>query len=432
MVWLPGQRWFAGGVQITDIDILSDVQIALGDPEFRHLMVRARTRERGVTYQVLVGLRAELPLEFDSALIGRMEDGRFAYDALHDPELSRLLLLGIAEGQRIDSIRFIAEPGVMIDDRLQGRFLSADQSNTSVVFGDQAILKVLRRPQVGRHPDLEIPAALTARGSLIAPALLGWIEQAGCGEPIVLAILSRYLPGAISAWELATTNVTAVQADFTRHARALGQTTAVLHAQLAQEFGTKALSPDTLANLIAGMNTDLDAAITMVPELRPHEENLRSCYGELEQMGITLTAQRIHGDYHLGQVLAVDGRWVVIDFEGEPAVPLARRRAFAPSLRDIAGMLRSFDYASRHPFMDSSVEPRIAEAKRTQAQSWAKACQSAFCDAYGTASGVELTVSSPLLKAFVMQKAVYEVVYEARHRPSWMQIPMSAIVETCR
>jgi maltokinase len=319
----------------------------------------------------------------------------------------------------------------VIGDHLLGRFLSAEQSNTSVVFGDQAILKVLRRPQVGRHPDLEISAALTSRGSTIVPALLGWIEHTDDSEPTVLAILSQYLPGASSAWDLATANVASGQAGFTTQARAVGETTAVMHAQLAQEFGTEALSQDTLASLVAVMNTDLDAAMIVVPELRPYEANLRSCYRELEHVGGALTAQRIHGDYHLGQVLAANGRWVVIDFEGEPAVPLERRRASAPALRDVAGMLRSFDYASRQPFMDGTVGRRSDKDMRKHAQGWARDCQDAFCDGYGHALGIDLRDSSHLLMPFLMQKAVYEAVYEARHRPGWIQIPMSAIAEAC-
>jgi maltokinase len=431
MAWLPGQRWFAGGEQITDVDLTSDVQLASGDPEFRHLMVRAWMAGTAVTYQVPVGLRADLPPELDSALIGRVADGRYAYDALHDPELTRLLLLGIAEGQRTGPIRFMAEPHAVISDRLHGRRLPADQSNTSVVFGDQAILKVIRRPHAGRHPDLEISAALTGRGSTIVPALLGWIEHTGDSEPMALAIMSQYLPGATTAWDLATANVAAGETGFATQAWAIGETTAVMHAQLAQEFGTETLSPQTLAGIVAVMNADLDAAMIAVPELRRYEANLRSCYRELEQTDGGLLAQRIHGDYHLGQVLSADDRWVVIDFEGEPAVPLARRQAFAPALRDLAGMLRSFDYASRQPFMYGTVQRLSDDVTRKKAQSWARACQDAFCAGYTSAGGADLRQSSHLLKAFLMQKAVYEAVYEARHRPSWIQIPMSAITEAC-
>lgn len=430
MAWLPGQRWFAGGARITDVDLMSDIQLASGDPEYRHLMVRAWTGETAAIYQVPVGLRTGLPAEIDSALIGRMADGRIAYDALHDPELARLLLLGIAGARRTGPIRFVTEPGAVIGD-LPGRFLPADQSNTSVVFGDQAILKILRRPHAGRHPDLEIPAALTGRGSKIVPALLGWIEHADGSEPTALAILSQYLPGATTGWDLATANVAAGQAGFTTQARSLGETTSVMHAQLAEEFGTEPISPAALASLVAVMNADLDAAMIAVPELRPYEASLRSFYRELVRLGGALPGQRIHGDYHLGQVLAADGHWVVIDFEGEPAVPLARRLGFAPALRDVAGMLRSFDYASRQPFMDGTGQRHTDEATRMRAQTWARDCQDAFCDGYSSAGGSDLHETSHVLTAFLMQKAVYEAVYEARHRPGWINIPMSAIAEAC-
>lgn len=431
MGWLPGQRWFAGGAPISDVHVTSDIQLASGDPEYRHLLVRARTGNTSAIYQVVIGLQAGLPPELDSALIGQVADGRLAYDALHDPELARLLVLGIAGGRRTGPIRFAAEPGAVIPDALPGRFLPADQSNSSVVFGDQAILKIIRRPHAGKHPDLEIPAALTARGSKIVPALLGWIEHTGDGEPTALATLSQYLPGATTGWDLATASVVAGQADFTGQARALGETSAVMHAQLAEAFGTEPFSIGKRAELVAMMNADLDTAMISVPALREYEASLRSCYAELEGPDGALPTQRIHGDYHLAQVLEASGSWVVIDFEGEPSVPLARRRAFAPALRDVAGMLRSFDYASRQPYMDGSALQDPDELTRVRAHGWARDCQDVFCDGYSRASGTDLRETSHLLKAFLMQKAVYEVVYEARHRPGWINIPMSAIAEAC-
>jgi maltokinase len=431
MAWLPGQRWFAGGIRISDVDVMSDTQLAPGDPEYRHLLIRAWTGGTATIYQVAVGLRAGPPPVPDSAVIGQAADGRIAYDALHDPELTRLLLLGMADGRRTGPIRFAAQVGAVIPDSPRARLLSADSSNTSIVFGDQAILKILRRPHAGRHPDLEIPAALTRRGSKIVPALLGWIEHTGDDEPTLLAILSQYLPGATSGWDLATANVVAGQAAFTRQARALGEISSVMHAQLADEFGIVPLSAADLADLVAVMNADLDAAMIAVPGLRQYELNLRSCYAELSRLDKALPAQRIHGDYHLGQVLEASGRWVVIDFEGEPAVPLARRLAFAPALRDVAGMLRSFDYASRQPFMDGSVLEDPDGLTRVRAHSWAADCQEAFCDGYSEASGTDLREAAHILKAFLMQKAVYEAAYEARHRPSWINVPMSAIAEAC-
>jgi maltokinase len=132
-------------------------------------------------------------------------------------------------------------------------------------------------------------------------------------------------------------------------------------------------------------------------------------------------------------VLNTDGGWIVLDFEGEPSVPLARRRAFAPALRDVAGMLRSFDYAARHEALRHPEDQRLAEA----ASEWASRCQDAFCSGYAQIMGdprmsVQPRSRSPLLRALTLQKAVYEAVYEARHRPDWLPIPLAAIAEASR
>jgi len=119
---------------------------------------------------------------------------------------------------------------------------------------------------------------------------------------------------------------------------------------------------------------------------------------------------------------------VVLDFEGEPSVPLAQRRSFAPALRDVAGMLRSFDYAARHEALRRPADRPLADA----ASAWVKRCQDAFCSGYGRITGCDPRTSGPLLRALTLQKAVYEAVYEARHRPDWLPIPVAAIAEATR
>jgi len=138
-----------------------------------------------------------------------------------------------------------------------------------------------------------------------------------------------------------------------------------------------------------------------------------------------VVAQRIHGDYHLGQVLGTGGGWVVLDFEGEPSVPIERRRAQAPPLRDVAGMLRSFDYAARHQALR---HPSDASLQALAAR-WVETCQREFCAGYADVSGTDPQGSGPLLRAFTFSKAVYEAVYEVRHRPDWLPIPLGALAE---
>jgi maltokinase len=451
--WLPAQRWFAGSGRQVRVEITSDIALADagaskdGPPGLRHVLADAWLGQERVSYQVPVGIRAELPAALAGARIGALPDGSTAYDGAADPELAAVLLHGIATGRTEGRLQFAAEPGVLIDETLPGRPLPALASNTSVVFGDKAILKLLRRPFAGHHPDLEVPAALARNGSSLVAAPLGWIQMPGNGaeitgtqsqhgDGVVLGILSVYFPHSTDAWSLATASLHQPEPDFTVQARELGETTARMHAELADAFGTSVLSPRTLADLIDAMQTELSDAVTVVPELRDHELAVRTRYGALAAPDTEVSVQRIHGDYHLAQVLGTDGgdprlrprRWVVLDFEGEPSVPLAHRRAYAPALRDVAGMLRSFDYAARHEALrhaDGLPKERIAA-------DWVGRCEDAFCAGYGDVAGGDPRRSGPLLRALTLQKAVYEAVYEARHRPDWLPIPLAAIAEASR
>ena len=451
--WLPAQRWFAGsGAVMRDLVIRSDVQLAQGDPELRHLVVDATTDDGTVTYQVLVGMATKLKPDLGPATIGTLSDGRIAYDGAVDPELTAVLLDGIASTRSEGPISFRMEPGAAIDSGAVGRTLPAAASNTSVVFGDKAILKLLRRPSPGHHPDLEIPSELARSGSRLVAAPCGWIEMTGAAaEPIVLAILAEYFTNSTDGWSLAIADLTSAEPDFGDQARLLGAATAELHSELAAAFGTRVLPPVILADMASNMAAELSLALGVVPALAEHERAIMACYTELAEFGSDITVQRIHGDYHLAQVLGTRGAglggrppgtprgaglggrppgtpregWVILDFEGEPSVPLTRRRAFAPALRDVAGMLRSFDYAARHQLLREPGDRRLEAV----AADWVSRCQDAFCAGYGEALGEDPRHSWPLLRALLLQKAVYEAVYEARHRPGWLPIPLRAIAE---
>ncbi len=247
----------------------------------------------------------------------------------------------------------------------------------------------------------------------------------------MLAILSEFYANSTDGWSLATASLHDPDPDFTAEAELLGEATAQLHEELAAAFGTATMNKTAIRQLTDQLAFDLAKAVSIVPELAEHQQAILTCYTDLADSTDYLPIQRIHGDYHLGQVLGIDpsarpprvSRWVILDFEGEHLVPLAQRRAFAPAMRDVAGMLRSFDYAARHQLLHDPGNQRLASV----AQDWVSRCQDAFCTGYGAASGTDPRASGPLLRALTLSKAVYEAVYETRHRPGWLPIPLQAI-----
>jgi maltokinase len=448
--WLVKQRWFAGkGQGLRDLAIVADTEVVSGDPELRHLII---TVSHGTTvdyYQVLAGLRRELPDHLQHARIGAAGDGRQAYDALHDSDLTKSLLAGIAADDTVGSLQMRKVPGARFETGLDSLVLGIEQSNTSLVYGEESILKVFRRLSPGPNPDLEVTTALARLGSPHVAEPLGWIETRLEGVSTSLAILSRYLRLASDGWLLAATSVRDLYAmedsdlhameggtsdgvraadaggDFAGEAHRLGIATAQVHADLAAAFGIDELGPDSVGELTEQMFRKLDLATAAVPEIGRYAEMIGAAYSNLAKLKGPFPVQRVHGDYHLGQVLRTETGWVVLDFEGEPATPLAQRRARSSPLRDVAGMLRSFDYAARHQLIghpDQAVLNGVA-------RDWVRRNATAFCAGYAEAGGLDPDANDVLLRALQLDKAVYEVLYEARHRPSWLPIPLDSLAE---
>ncbi|MER8027797.1 maltokinase [Streptomyces bauhiniae] len=428
--WLPRQRWFAGkGRAVTGFDLVAATELL--PPEGRlglyHVLLRVHQPpvpgahpQPGDCYQLLIGVREALPPRLAPALIGHVVDGpldgRTVYDALYDPRPAEVLLEALRTGARVGALSFERDPAHEIRDQLVARLMTAEQSNSSVVYGDTFILKLLRRVTPGVNPDLELPLALAREGCARVPGPVAWLRADLDTEPYVLAVLQPFMNGATDGWELALREL-AKGEDFTREARALGRATAEVHTALARALPTVTLGHAQLELLAGGMTERLAAAVQAVPALRPYETGLRSAFealADLAREGQTWTAQRVHGDLHLGQCLRSPGDgWSLIDFEGEPSRPLAERRMPQPAVRDVAGMLRSFDYA--------------AHSAPTPAPDWAHACRAAYCTGYAEVTGRDPRTDPVMLRAYETDKAIYEVVYEARHRPEWLAVPMSAV-----
>jgi len=505
--WLADQRWFAGkGQGLHDLAIVADTQLVAGDPELRHLVVAVSHATSVDYYQILVGLRRRLPGRLKHARIGpwtapdgsgtadgasETAGGKVAYDALHDADLTKPLLAAIAANDDIGSLRMRSLPEASFTTGLDSLVLGAEQSNTSLVFGEESILKVFRRLSPGPNPDLEVTTALARFGSTRVAEPLGWMETRLEGVPTSLAILSRYLRLATEGWTLAATSVRDLYAavedatarsqgspsspsagggpdtiapfaiyagggdsapggqrgvrgvvppednrpvrvlaadaggDFAGEARRLGTATAEVHADLAAAFGTDQLGASAVSELTEQMFRKLDLAVAAVPELAKHVDMITDAYSELAKLPGPFPVQRVHGDYHLGQVLRTENGWVVLDFEGEPATPLAQRRARSSPLRDVAGMLRSFDYAARHQLIGHPEQAAVTDAARD----WVRRNAGAFCAGYAEGGGLDPAANHVLLRALQLDKAVYEVLYEARHRPSWLPIPLESMAE---
>ncbi|AOR32011.1 maltokinase [Streptomyces fodineus] len=428
--WLPRQRWFAGkGRPVTGFTPVAATELLPPDGRLGlyHLLLRVHQPSAlgaephpGDCYQLLIGVREALPPRLAPALIGHVTDGplagRTVYEALYDPRPAEVLLEALRTQARIGGLRFERDPHQEIREGLVARLMTAEQSNSSVVYGDTFILKLLRRVVPGVNPDLEIPLALAREGCPRVPSPTAWLHAEIDAESYVLAVLQPFVSGASDGWELALREL-AKGEDFAAEARALGRATAEVHTALARALPTVTLGHVQLQALSDGMTERLAAAVQAVPGLRPYEGGLRSAYRALAGLAVegqTWTAQRIHGDLHLGQCLrSPSGAWSLIDFEGEPARPPAERRLPQPPVRDIAGMLRSFDYAAH------TVSP--------PAPDWARVCRAAYCSGYAEVAGRDPRTDAVLLRAFETDKAVYEVVYEARHRPDWLPVPLSAI-----
>jgi maltokinase len=438
--WIPQQRWFGGKGRewagVTEEGFFLDRGNPVLSVHRVHITYADGARE---TYLVPLSWRDQQAEELESAFIGAVaNEGRetYAYDAMRDREATAPWLIHLANGSSVGPMHFSPAREGDIPEGLPGDIVSTEQSNTSLVYGQEAILKLFRRLEPGLNPDVEIHGALRRTDNEHIAPLLGSIEiddPAG-GEPATVAMLQTFVPNASDGWRLATASVRDLYAegdlhadevggDFAADSERLGAATAAVHADMAKVLPTDEATAEWFTTVARQMSERLDAAIEIVPQLAEHGDALRLVYAAVAHSDEPVMRQRVHGDLHLGQVLRTATGWIILDFEGEPARPLAARRELDSPLRDVAGMLRSFDYAARHLLVE---QPEDSQ-REYRAQEWAARNRAAFCAGYSEAGGLDPCGESPLLRAFEADKAVYECVYEARNRPHWLMIPLQSI-----
>jgi maltokinase len=435
--WLPQQRWFAAkGRPVRSVSVASSTPLLTdGDPLLDLVLLAVTFDDDSPVqlYQLLVGRTATPRGELEHVTFGVI-DNLVAYDGLWDTRVTEWLLESIRSGRTVGDVRFVAEPGAEIAEGAVGRVLGVEQSNTSVSWGEQSILKLFRRVLPGVNPDLELHRALRSVDSREVAALQGAIEGTVDGEPTTFAMLQDFAANSADGWAMALASVRDLLAegdlradevggDFAADSERLGAATASVHADMAKVLPTEPAGEDWYATAAEQMGERLTAAIEVVPQLAEHADGLRELYAAVAASREPVVRQRVHGDLHLGQVLRTTTGWIVLDFEGEPARPLAARRELDTPLRDVAGMLRSFDYAARHMLVEQPGDPQRAH----RAQEWAERNRQAFRAGYTAGGDTELDPHSPLLRAFEADKAVYECVYEARNRPNWLMIPLQSV-----
>jgi maltokinase len=454
------QRWFgAKSSEVAGVRIVDSAELRSEVPALVDALVEIRygsgTHD---LYQLIAGETAEGG-EVGGPEIASFE-GRTSYEASTDPAFARELIDLMGRGAMIPAgegtIEFCSmTPGSRAGDSVREvRPLGVEQSNTSVVLEDELIVKVYRRIEPGVNPELELLHFFATRGFENVPKLQGWWSYAGPMMGASLGMVQEFVSGATDGWTLALQELAGDTNTFLSRVGRLGEVIGAMHTVLASEpddpaFSPEDASPESLALLTATIDEEIDHVFLTLPDneatapIRGRGDAVRHLLHGLSSVGSVGRRIRHHGDLHLGQTLwvgsgveapsakptapghgsgapsALQGDWVVIDFEGEPARALPERRLKRSPLRDVAGMLRSFTYATRVAGVeDESVEQRARDV---------------FLDGYLSAVQ-DASLLPPretairLLRIYELEKAVYELRYELANRPDWVPVPVGGIV----
>lgn len=460
-VYLRKRRWFRGKARAIARVAVEDT-VSLGDGPAAERVVLASVAYAGGGSETYVLVLPGGPKRKAEGIREAVSQMRFC----------RKLLAALAEGRCFEgakgSIVFVADDAFR---RVVGRAKSplepsvskAEQSNTSIVLGKRYILKLYRCVEPGIHPELEVGRFLTAKGFKHSPSVAGHMEyRPRTGEPTALGLLQTFVATEGDGWQNALAAVRKCLSSagaglppprrqllgpYARLARLLGRRTAEMHLILGSETEDPSFAPEPFTRetqrslrdgLVRSSRRVLDLLASRVESLqdavREKARRVLDLRGAIEgrfesvlTRKLESTRIRCHGDYHLGQVLFTGSDFVITDFEGEVARPLAERRAKSSPLKDVAGMMRSFHYAAHAELIERQLEP--------WARAWYSSASGAFLKAYlksmraasffpGTREEREL-----LLDAYLLEKAIYEIGYELNNRPDWLKIPLEGVLE---
>ncbi|MEK6375187.1 MAG: maltose alpha-D-glucosyltransferase [Acidobacteriota bacterium] len=480
--YVRSRRWFAGKARtITSLSVrdavpldrdagylaLVDIEYADAEPDV-YLLPLGMTQAR----------RADEEGTRSTTLIARLRDGCLLYEAVADPKFAAALLETIGRRRQPAGERGLVGVPARGFRELRGtgelpsQVLKAEQSNTAIIYDEVFFLKLFRRIESGINTDLEMTQFLNETSFAATPQVAGSLEYRGAGEPATLAILQKYIPNSGDAWTYTLDAISrffedvvsgASTADelgqetiggYLADAETLGRRTAQMHIALASRDDIPAFAPEPFTphyqrSIYQSMRSQAVQTMQLLRRrakgieeadaLLAREQEVQQRIRRVLDGRITGLRIRIHGDYHLGQVLRTGNDFVIIDFEGEPSRPLSERRIKRSALRDVAGMLRSFHYAPyavvHGQSQGSVIRSEDIAALETGARFWHHSVSEAFLRGYLAESGAaahlprtrdELRV---LLDAYLLEKALYEIVYELNNRPEWVTIPLRGVLE---
>jgi maltose alpha-D-glucosyltransferase/alpha-amylase len=478
------RRWFQNkdeGVSGVEINAFDALPGAGEDTIFVELLVHVSDRIERYTLPLTVAWEDTPPNPFEAPLaIARVRRGRrigLLTDAFANPALPQAMIRGLkaravvelASGGRILCRPTRALRAAHLPDEADIHWPGAEQTNSTLLVGHQAVIKLFRHLTAGTHPEGEMSRTLTERGFSGSPALLGDIVRVGDdGQEYTLAVVQAFVDNQGDGWTWTLSHLARVVEEgatpfgrdeasvfdpYTSFARMLGRRLGEMHALLAQatnnpDFAPQTTTADDAAAWRAQAHGELNHALNILQDQSTLDGADADLAAELVSMRGQITARlddlaqtaegslqtRIHGDLHLGQVLVTAGDVQIIDFEGEPKKPLEQRRAKSSPLRDIAGLIRSFDYAAAQVARNRTNAGAEGEARASDLlQRFRIEASTALLAGYAEGAGDTVPpIDKNLLDLFTIEKAAYEIGYEIANRPTWLAVPLHGLAELTR